>query len=75
MMQTRVLIRHLHSFIKSKEDELCLDNYPDSTNDSLELEYNSSHVEKIKSEVYLISSVDTNSVNDNNLITRMDLIV
>ena len=75
IMKTKIIIEHIHTFIKSKEDELCLDNYPDNTNDSLEVEYNSSHVEKIKSEVYLISSVDTDSVNGNNINTRMDLMI
>ena len=56
-IQRSKIINHLKTFIRSKETTLSLENYPDAADDLFGIESTWSHVEKITSNIYLVSSV------------------
>lgn len=56
-IQRSRIINNLKTFIQSKETTLSLENYPDAADDLFGIESTWSHVEKISSNIYLVSSV------------------
>lgn len=56
-IQRSRIINNLKTFIRSKETTLSLENYPDAADDLFGIESTWSHVEKISSNIYLVSSV------------------
>ena len=55
------IVNNLKTFIRSKEKTLSLEDYPDATDDLFGVESTWSHVEKICSNVYIVSSVSNNN--------------
>ena len=66
--QYQTIINNLQSFLENKHIELSLEHYPDNYAEfGIETEW--SHVEKINSEVYIVSEC---SFKDNHAISRVN---
>lgn len=65
-------VNNFQSFIKSKQNEFSLESYPNETDDIFGMDTNWSHVEKICSNIYLVSSVSEFTSISNEILSRVD---
>jgi hypothetical protein len=69
-IHTSGIDNNLNAFIRSKEKTLSLEYYPDAMDDTFGIESTWSHVEKICSNVYLVSSVSDDQSQLSDSLTR-----
>ena len=70
--ENKQMVNNLETFFKSKENELALDSYPGDCDDILGIDSSWSHVEKLYSNIYYVTSSSEYLSINNDILSRVD---
>lgn len=71
-IENKQIVNNLETFLKSKENEFALDSYPGDCDDNFGIDSSWSHVEKLYSNIYYVSSSSEYLSINNDILSRVD---